>query len=73
MHVEDVIGLDLGELEGCDHQRLTGCATILTGANGGDDLVDQVEGLDETFDDVKTLLGLVESVLGPAGELSLTG
>ena len=68
LHVEDVVGLDLGELEGAGHQRLAGGTAILARPDRGDDLVDEVERLDQALDDVEPLLGLVEAVLGPAGD-----
>ena len=50
------------------HQRRTGCAAILAGPNRGDDLVDQVEGLHQAFDNVQPLLGLIEAVLRAASD-----
>ena len=76
MHIENVIGLHLGErnnVAACGgqdaiHQRRTGCAAILAGPNRGDDLVDQVEGLHQAFDNVQPLLGLIEAVLRAASD-----
>ena len=44
-------GLDLGELERLGHERLPGPPHVSSLARiSGDDLVDEVEGLEEAFD-----------------------
>ena len=67
LHVEDVVGLDLGEREGVRGQRLSGCGAVLAGSDGGDDLVDQVEAADQSFDYVQAFGGCVEAELGSSG------
>ncbi len=67
VHVEDVVGLHLGELERFGHQPAAGIGAVFGGPDGGDDLVDDVEGLDETLEDVFPGLGLVEAVLAAPG------
>ena len=67
LHVEDVVGLDLGELEGLGHQAAHGPRAVLAGPDGGDDLVDHVEGPEQTLDDVGPGLGLLQPVLADGG------
>ena len=62
-HVEDVLGLHLGELERLGHERILGRRSVGRLADGGDDLVDHAERLDQTFDDVRPTLRLVEAEL----------
>ena len=76
LHVENVVGLDLRErhrLATCGwgdtgHEGFTRCAPILTRPDGGDDLVDEIERVEKTLDDVEPLLGNVEPILRPTGD-----
>ena len=45
MHVEDVVGLDLAELEALAHQALAGLGAVRRRPDEGDDGVDHVEAL----------------------------
>ena len=57
LHVEDVLGLHLAELERRGHAaRSRAAARSSAGPDGGDDLVDHVERLDEALDDVGPVL-----------------
>ena len=56
-----MVGLDLGKPEALD-QPGTGLGIIARGADDGDDLVDIVEGNDETLEDVSALFGLAQLV-----------
>ena len=58
LHVEDVVGLDLGELERFGHEALSGGGHVVARPDQRDDLVDDVEGLDPAFEDVLATLGL---------------
>jgi hypothetical protein len=59
---------------GLGHERVASRAPVLGGADGGDDLVDEVERLDEALDDVRAPLGLGEAVLrAPGDDLDLVG
>ena len=68
LHVEDVLGLHVGELEGLGDERLPGGGLVGRGPDGGDDLVDEIEGLDEAFDDVGPVPCLAQSELGAPGD-----
>ena len=76
LHVENVVGLDFGKGDGfsptlrgdAGYERFAGGSAILACADRGDDLVDEVEGFDETFDDVQSLFGDIEAVLRSAGD-----
>ena len=69
LHVEDVDGLHLGELERLRHQRVPWrVGHVVAGPDQGDDLVDDVEGLDTAFEDVRAALGLGEAELRAAGD-----
>jgi hypothetical protein len=68
LHVEDVLGLFGRELERCGHERLARRGLVFGGAYGGDDLVDEIECLEQTFDDMGASLRLVESVLRTTGD-----
>ena len=68
LHVEDVVGLDLGELEGLGHQGVASCAAILARPDGGDDRVDQIECLQQALVDVQLALGLVQQELRTPGD-----
>ncbi len=57
LHVEDVLGLHLGELERRRHERLAGGRLVGRRADRGDDLVDHVEGLEQALDDVGPVAG----------------
>ena len=61
LHVEDVDGLHLGELERLGHQPRLGRGGVVAAADEGDDLVDDVEGLDAALEDVLALPRLVEA------------
>ena len=65
-HVEDVLGLDVGELERFGHEAGPGGRAVLAGPDEGDDLVDDVEGLHQAFDDVLSLARLGGPVLAAA-------
>ena len=76
LHVENVVGLDFGKGNGfsptlrgdAGHERFAGRRAILACADRRDDLVNEIEGLDETFDDVQALFGNIEAVLRAAGD-----
>jgi hypothetical protein len=68
LHVEDVFGLHLGELEGLRLQRVASGGLVRRGADRGDDLVDEVERLDEALDDVRPVLRLLQAELGAPGD-----
>ena len=63
-----MLGLFGGELERRGHEGLAGTGLVLAGPDGGDDLVDEIEGLEETLDDMGPASGLIEAVLGPTGD-----
>ncbi|CAB4957141.1 unannotated protein [freshwater metagenome] len=63
LHVEDVLGLFGGELERCGHKRFASGLFIGRCADRGDDFIDQVERLQQTFNDVRSALCFVEAVL----------
>ncbi len=67
LHVEDVVGLDLGELERLDHQAGACGGDVVARPDQGDDLVDDVERLDATFEDVFSPLGLGQAELRCGG------
>ena len=67
-HVEDVVGLHLGELEALAHEPLAGGRAVVGRLDEGDDLVDQVDGLEQPLDDVGPVLGLLEAELRAAGD-----
>ncbi len=62
-HVEDGLGLGLGEFEATD-QVFTGLGRRLAGADGGDHLVQMIERLEDAFQDVSPLFGLAQVVAG---------
>jgi hypothetical protein len=69
LHLEDGVGLDLGELEQLD-ERARG-VDVRRGADRGDDLVEVVERDLQALEDVRSLLGAGEIELGsPADDLS---
>ena len=73
-HVQDVIGLLLGELERGCHQRDPRSATVVGSANRRDHEVQHVDGLEEAFDDVGSGLRLAQTELCPARhDLHLVG
>ena len=63
LHVEDVVGLDLGELERLRHQAGAGRVDVGRAPDQGDDRVDHVERLHQPLDDVRPLLRLAQAVL----------
>ena len=71
-----MVGLDFGKGDGfsptlrgnAGYERFAGGSAILACADRGDDLIDEVEGFDETFDDVQSLFGDIEAVLRAAGD-----
>ena len=70
-HVQDVVGLDLGELES-GHQPGPGHVCVLRGSDDLDDLVDVIEGDQQALDDVVALLGPPQLVPGaPRDDLDL--
>ena len=64
-HLDDGTGLHLGEAEALT-QALDGVLGRVAALDDGDHLVDVVTGDDESFQDVGTLLGLLEVELGAA-------
>ena len=68
LHVEDVDGLQLGELERLGHQSGLGRRGVVAAADQGDDLVDDVERLDPAFEDVLAPARPVEAELRPPGD-----
>ena len=71
-HVEDVLGLHLGELERRGHQGRASRGAVVGCPDGGDDLVDHVEGLEQAFDDVGPLTGDAQPVeRAPPDDLDL--
>ncbi len=68
LHFKNVVGLNLGKLKRRSHQGRASHGAIGAGSNRSDDLVDQIERLDQAFQNVKPLLGLVETVLRTPGE-----
>ena len=62
------LGLYFGEFKRVCHQRVAGRAAVLAGADGGDDLVDQVEGPDQAFNDVQAFLGCIKTRLRTPGD-----
>ena len=67
-HLEDVLGLHLAELERHGHQAGLGFCRILAAADEGDDLVDDIECLQSSLEDVLASAGLVEPELRTAGD-----
>ena len=61
-HVEDGLRLPLGEAEAL-HEAVLGLLLRARGAQKGDDLVDVIEGDEQSLEDVAARLGLVEVVL----------
>ena len=53
---------------GVGHQPDAGGGAVLRAADRGDDLVDDVEGLEQALDDVGAVLRLLEPELGPAAD-----
>ena len=66
--VEDVLGLDVGELEGRGHEAGAGRGAVFGPADEGDHLVDDVDGLEQALDDVGPILRLPQSELGPPAD-----
>ena len=64
LHLEDRAGLDLVDLEQLD-QPVAGRLDGLRPADQGDDLVERVERLEQTTQDVDLVLGLAQAELGP--------
>ena len=74
LHVEDVDGLELGELERLGHQPGLGRRGVVAGPDQGDDRVDHVERLDAALEDVLAAAGLVEAELrAPGDHVDLVG
>src|ERR1019366_7014326 len=67
-HVEDVVRLLLGEVERRGHQRDARGTAVVRTADSRDDEVQHVDGLQQTFDDVRASLGLAESELRASRE-----
>ena len=65
-HIEDGIGLNLGEAEGAD-EVVARVSVGRRGANGGDDLVDGIERLEQTFENVRAPAGSFELIFGSPG------
>ena len=73
-HVQDVVGLLLREVERRRGQGLEGGGPVVGAADGGDDLVQHVDGLEQSFDHVGPGPGLGQQELGPPGDhLDLVG
>ncbi len=73
-HVEDVDGLLLGEGEGRRHERFACRGTVVRTADGGDDGVEHVDGLQEPLDDVGAVSRFAQPVFGaPGDDLDLVG
>ena len=73
-HVQDVVGLLLREVERRGAQRLEGGRPVVGAPDGGDDLVEHVDGLEEALDHVGPGPGLRQQELGPPGDhLDLVG
>ena len=73
LHVEDVLGLDLGELERLRHAaRVRAVSASSAAADQGDDRVDHVERLDAALDDVQAFLALLQAVLACAAWITST-
>ena len=70
-HLDDGLSLGLGEAELGD-EPLAGLVHALGGADVGDYLVDDIDSLEQTFQDVGTLLGLVEIELRAAHHYLVT-
>ena len=68
LHVEDVDGLELAELERLGHQPRLGGRRVVARPDQGDDLVDDVERLDPALEDVLAVAGLVEPELRAPGD-----
>ncbi len=68
LQVEDVVGLDLAEAVALAHQLLARCVGALGGPDEGDDVVDPVDRLEQALDDVRSVLRLLQPVLGAAGD-----
>ena len=66
-HLHDGLGLDLGEIP-LLHKSLPSLLHGLRGADEGDNLVDDVEGLEEAFEDVSALLSFLKIVAGAADD-----
>ena len=67
LHVEDVDGLELAELERLGHQPGLGRGGVVAAADQGDDLVDDVERLDPALEDVLAASGLARGGTASAG------
>ena len=63
LHVEDVVGLHLVEVEGC-HESGAGRCRVLGGPDDGNDVVDVDDGQQQSLDEVQPVLGLVELEVG---------
>ena len=60
LHVEDVIGLGLVQIEGL-HEALPSRRRVVGGSDDGDDLVDVDDGQQQSFDEVQTFLRLPQA------------
>ena len=67
-HVEDVLGLQLGERVRSGLERLARRGAVLRGADRGDDGVDHVEGAEPALDDVGAVPGLLQPELRAAAD-----
>ena len=67
-HVENVRGLDLGERERLELQRVARGRGVRAATNERDDRVDHVERAQQTLDDVRALARFVEPVLRTPGD-----
>ncbi|GBD11880.1 hypothetical protein HRbin23_01560 [bacterium HR23] len=70
LHVQDGLGLRLGKAEAL-HQALAGGVGVGRLADDGDNLVQELEGDAQALQDVGTLSGLPQVVLGTAGNYLL--
>lgn len=73
LHLQDGVGLDLVDLQQL-HQAAAGDVDGLAGPDQRDDLVDRVQRLQQTAQDVRALLGLAQPEAGPPDDdLDLVG
>ena len=66
-HVENMRGLDDRQLEAFN-EAIPGFGGVLRRADDGNHLVDRIKGDQKTFEDVKAILRLLQSELGPADD-----
>ena len=65
-HIDNGLGLGIAEAE-AGHQIVLSLLDRAGGADDGNDLVDDIDGLEQAFQDMGPCLGFFQIVLGPSG------